>query len=77
MCLSSSEKAIIVVCYNSQCQGKRFLLGTAGKTPQMVAGQFLNKIVNKLLKSVQNWKSYFEYANAHFFMGHCVVSIYI
>jgi len=27
---------------------------------------FLNKIVNKLLKSVQNWKSYFEYAHAPF-----------
>jgi len=34
----------------------------------MVAGPFLNKTVNKLLKSVQNWKSYFEYAQPPFFM---------
>jgi len=55
----------VLVCANSQRKWKRSILVTASKTSWMVAGQFLNKIVNKLSKSVQNWKSYFEYAIPH------------
>jgi len=52
---------------NAQLKWKRYLLGKAGKTSRMVAGPFLNKIMKKLLKLVQNWKFYF--AHAPFFYG--------
>jgi len=43
----------------------------------MVAGPSLNKIMNELLKSVPNRKSYFEYAHALFFIAHaCIYTIY-